>query len=73
MRSTIVILVVLLTGCSVATQQIDRITGTDIKQRCVDYQGVLTTAVALQEIRPTAARAERIVGYRLFMAANCSK
>jgi len=58
-------------GCSAVSQKLDDTTGTTLAQRCADYRGFLASAVALQEVRPTEARAERIVAYRSFISANC--
>lgn len=60
-----------VSACSMVTEQLDGSTGTTKAQRCVDYQGALTAAVALQEVKPSEARAERIKLYRAFLEVNC--
>lgn len=64
-------LFVVLAGCSAVTSKLDDATDTTRAQRCVDYQGFLTAAVAAQAASPSEARAERIVFYRSFIEAYC--
>ena len=71
MKTPMILLALLLMGCSAVTSKLDDATGTTKAQRCVDYQGALATAVALQSAKPTPGRAERITFYRVFIEANC--
>ncbi len=68
---TILSLALALAACSAVTQQIDGATGTTKAQRCVDYQGFLAAALAVQGQSYTEAREARIAYYRAFIAANC--
>jgi len=61
----------LLSACSALTPMLNEQTGTTKAQRCVDYQGFLAAATALQVTNPTPDRAERIKYYRVFIETNC--